>query len=91
MKNLKFLAIAIAHLHNYCINERIEETEGGHPDPAVEARILGRVNDHDIAEEAAEVEAAGNAFNGMSFNREQMAHAIQNLGLERIQLGGAQN
>ena len=86
IKKLKYLAVAIAHLHNYCINERIIDSENAHPDPAVEARVVGRVNDHVISEAAAELEAASNEFNGMSFNREQMALVIENLGLERVQL-----
>jgi hypothetical protein len=53
----------------------------------VEAAILGRAMDQGIAEAAAEVEVASNDFNGWSGIREQMAQVIQNLGLERVQLG----
>jgi hypothetical protein len=88
MAELKFLAIAIAQLHNYCINERIGYSEAEHPDPALEARILGRTQDVGIAEAAAEVEAASHDFNGWWGNREQMAQRIQNLGLERVRLSG---
>ena len=86
-ENIKFLAVAIAQLHNFCINERIKSSEAENTDPAVEASILGRAIDQGIAEAAAEVEAASNAFNGWSGICEQMALVIQNLGLERVQLG----
>jgi hypothetical protein len=63
--------------------------EISHPDPAVEARIVARASNHAISEAAAEVKAASNDFNGMCFNREQIALKIANLGLERVRLGGA--
>jgi hypothetical protein len=86
-ENIKYLALAIEQLHNFCINERIESSEGEHTDPALEATILGQAIDHQgIAEAAAEVEAASNDFNGWSGLREQMAQVIQNHGLETVQL-----
>ena len=67
-------------LHNFCINERIAESKNTHPDPAVEARIFRRMNDHVISEAAAELDAASNEFNGMS------PRAIENLRLQQIRL-----
>ena len=83
---MKFLAVAIAQLHNFCINERIESSEAENPDPAVKATILGQAIDQGIAEAAAEVKTASNDFNGWSGLCEQMTEITQNLGLERVQL-----
>lgn len=90
IQKIKYLAIAIACIHNFCINERVLDPEAGHPDPAIEARIFGRtqcIEDIALAAAAAEIEAGGeHEFNGWSANREQMVQTIENLGLERVQL-----
>ena len=86
MRNTKYLAYAIALLHNYCINERIEDPTGGHPDPLVEARINDRGQEYHVSQASAELEAASKSFNAFSVNREQMVCRIENLGLERVRL-----
>ena len=88
------MAIAIARIHNFCINERVEDPEAGHLDPAIEARILGRtqcIDDIALAAAAAEIEASDHEFNGWSENREQMVQATENLGLERFKLTRTQD
>jgi hypothetical protein len=86
ISNVKYLALAIAMMHNYCINERINAPAGGHPNPAVLANIRDRGQDNFVSEATAELEAASNSVNGWSVNREQMVIRIENLGLERIRL-----
>ena len=89
MRNMKYVACAVAILHNFCINERLEDAVGGHDvdvDPVVESNTIDRGQENFVSQAAAELEAASNSFNGWSVNREQMVVRIENLGLEHIQL-----
>jgi hypothetical protein len=74
----------IAHLHNYCINERILET-GGAIDPFVEANT-GRGTFEEASQQLAEYEAVLQDIPGFSGNREHMVKHIEQLGLESIYL-----
>lgn len=79
---VKTLALCIAMLHNFAINERIRLDES--QDPATEQGVHGRQFDDDRAEAAAEVEAEENGFPGWSELREEMTKRIQQLGLKRL-------
>ena len=87
MRKMKYVACAVAILHNYCINERLEDAAGGrNVDPVVESNTNNRGRENFVSQAVAELEAVSNFFNGWSVNCEQMVLHIENLGLERIQL-----
>jgi hypothetical protein len=75
----------IAHLHNYCINERILET-GGAIDPVVDANITGHGTFEEASQQLAEYEAVLEDILSFSGNREHVVKRIEQLGLEKIYL-----
>jgi DDE superfamily endonuclease len=81
--SVRILALAIAMLHNYCINERIRLSRNLNVDPVADDGIIGRGGDHEAYfVEDAEVQAL-ECFPGHSTIREKMAEYIEELGLER--------
>jgi hypothetical protein len=79
---IKYIVEVIARLHNFCIDERILETEGGNVDLVVEANVTGRGTFEDSSEALAEYEAIFEDLPGYySGNREQMVRRIEQLRL----------
>ncbi len=70
LRRVKYLIVAIAQLHNFCINERLAENSN----VSFQAREveLG-INERAMREEAAVLEAAYAEFSGQSLNRDRMA------------------
>jgi len=81
IRNVKVVALCLARMHNYCIDERIRIAQV--TDPATEQGINGRLEDSAVAEAAAEVEAEIESFFGWSELREEMAKRIECLNLKR--------
>ena len=74
LHHVKYLATAVAQLHNFCINERLMEKGYNKIDEqAVELTMYERAQ----MEEAAACEAVSDKFLGMSHNREHMADKIE--------------
>jgi hypothetical protein len=69
-------------LHNFCINERILESDE-HVDPVVEANGMGRGVFEEALVQLAKYEAVLEDLPGFSGNREQMAMRIEGLGLQQ--------
>ena len=86
VRDIKHLMLAVALLHNYCINERLAEDPNA--DPCVENNIHDRVEDVHVVERAAEVEAEAlsGVYSQWSVLREKMVERVEALGLERQQL-----
>lgn len=81
IRRVKVVAMCVAKLHNYCINERMRMQ--GIPDPCAEQGISGRGDMEATSEAAAEVEYDERGFPGWSELREEMALRVKYLGLTR--------
>jgi len=79
IRKVKSVAMCVARLHNYCINERMRIA--GVLDPAVEQGIPDRGENIAVAATAAELEYEDRGFPGWSELREEMAKRVQYLNL----------
>jgi hypothetical protein len=86
LDKIKLLVEVVARLHNFCINERIEESGGELVVPVLEANIVGREIFQETAEALAEYEALAKELPGYSGNRSDMAKWREILGLSRTKL-----
>lgn len=82
--NIKYMVLAIARLHNFCINERLKEMGSLH---VARHEWQRSIFEESLRAEAAELEADLDAFNGWSLNRERIVDKIQRLRLARPENG----
>ena len=79
--NVKHLIVAIARLHNFCINERI--ARGGERVSFDAQDVQLEIMDRALREQAATIDAVSAEFPGWSLNRDRMAKKIKDAGLCR--------
>lgn len=82
LKNVKHLIVAIGKLHNFCINERICDNNGGYTEPRRQDWEM-TIHDQSVRAESANLEALANGLDGWSLNRERMALKIYRAGYKR--------
>jgi hypothetical protein len=70
LDNAKHFTLAIAHLHNFCINEQLLENVDA--DPAVEERATGCSTEDDLSSSAVEIDALAHEAPGWSEVRDKM-------------------
>jgi DDE superfamily endonuclease len=83
---IKYVVEVIAHLHNYCINERILQGGDTPINPILEANVTGREMFQGTAKALAKYEAIAKDLPGVSANRVDMTKRIERLGLSRTKL-----
>jgi hypothetical protein len=81
VEKIRVLAVAIAMLHNYCINERVRQKLS--VDPAVDDGVSTREAHVDESEHDASRQYTGLSFPNWSVIRENMVDVIASLRLER--------
>lgn len=83
LRNIKRFVQAIGQLHNYCINERIEEGSVPLTNNARDYEL--DVHQRALRESAADLECAAmsDEYPGWSLNRERMVKEIQTMGITR--------
>ena len=91
MGKLKLLVVALARLHNFCINERIAggesmsaaEQEMSNPMPSTPHLLDGTpIEANDVQQKITDA-ATPSYLKGMSAVREMMVTRVESLGLER--------
>lgn len=82
LRNVKYLITAIAQLHNFCINERLEE-QGVQSLNFNAQDVEMDIYERALREEAAEIECISEEFHGWSLNRERMVNNIASMHLSR--------
>ena len=83
MNGLKLLVLAIAKVHNFCINERVGMGLSLNPSPDTELDKVFDLHTQAQRDDAADREATADLVPGWSLMREQMVNLIEELGLER--------
>ncbi|CAB9512485.1 expressed unknown protein [Seminavis robusta] len=84
LKNMIWLAQAIARLHNFCINERLE-TAGPTTEPVTNVNGTGYIPSvpHDVNGDPVRLDNVYSSCEGMSYLREFMANRVKRLQLKR--------